>query len=148
MTALMNKRNNFRFEIIIEDSLQSRTKRRKHEGVRYPCNQCEYSATTGGNLRVFMTELSILCNTARKSYDTHTECTQGIHDPCTQRNYSATTVRSLKMHIKSVHEGVGFPCTQRGYSLQPQLTISEDISVINTTDFKKTARRPKMADLE
>ena len=34
----------------------------RHKGVRYPCSKCDYTATTASNLKINMTEWSILAH--------------------------------------------------------------------------------------
>ena len=70
-----------------------------HEGVRYPCNQCVYSATQSGSLK-------------RHIQSMH----EGVRYPCNQCEYSATTTRSLKRHIQSIHQEARYPCNQCEFS--------------------------------
>ena len=61
----------------------------KHEGIKYPCNQCDYVATQQSNLKT------------HKKYK-H----MGIRYPCEQCDYAATQQGSLKRHMKRKHEGL------------------------------------------
>ena len=61
-------------------------KESKHDGIRYPCNQCDYAATTSGSLK------------------THNESKhEGIRYPCDQCDYAATKLDKLKIHKESKH---------------------------------------------
>ncbi len=55
--------------------------RSKHEGVQYPCNHCDYEATTQGDLK-------------RHILAKH----EGIKYPCNHCDYEATTQGDLKRH--------------------------------------------------
>ena len=57
--------------------------------MKYPCGQCEYQATTKGNL-----------DQHRRSVH------EGIKYPCGQCEYQATRKSSLDQHKRSVHEGI------------------------------------------
>ena len=84
--------------IIEEDPLQSspnRHNRSKLEGVRYPCNQCEFSSTTADYLKKHIQSIH-----------------EGVRYPCNQCEFSATSKDNLKKHIQSIHEGVRYPCNQ------------------------------------
>ena len=67
----------------------------KHEGVRYPCDQCNYAANQLAHLK-------------KHKENIH----EGIRYPCTQCTYLATTQAYLKQHIESKHEGIVYPCDQ------------------------------------
>ena len=74
-------------------------KKAKHEGIRYPCDQCEYSATQVGTLKK------------------HKEAKhEGIRYPCDQCEYSATQMSALKTHKEAKHEGIRYPYDQCEYS--------------------------------
>ena len=64
-----------------------------YEGVCYPCNHCNYQATTNGNLQ---------------------EHIEFIHDGICHPG-KGTTNSSLKEHIQSIQEGVRYPCNQCDY---------------------------------
>ena len=65
----------------------------KHEGVRYPCNKCEYAATTASNIK------------------RHIEIKhEGVRYPCVKCEYAATTACNLKQHIQNKHKGVRYHC--------------------------------------
>ena len=58
----------------------------KHEGIKYPCNQCDYQATQQSNLQ------------------THIQCIhEGVKYPCNQCDYQATTQSNLQRHISTKH---------------------------------------------
>ena len=65
----------------------------KHEGIRYPCDLCDFSAGTLGILR-------------RHKESRH----YGIKYPCGECEYIAPTSVTLRRHVKQVHEGVRYPC--------------------------------------
>ena len=67
-----------------------------HEGVRYPCLQCEYASTTSGHLK-------------RHVKSKH----EGVRYPCSQCAHAATTASNLKTHVKSKHEEVQYPCPKK-----------------------------------
>jgi hypothetical protein len=71
---------------LLEKTIFRQHEEYKHEGVRYSCDQCEYKATTTGNL--------ILNDSIHK----------GVCYPCGQCYYKATVVGSLKRHRKSNHQ--------------------------------------------
>ena len=56
-------------------------KESKHEGIRYPCNECEYTATVAGKLR-------------RHKENKH----KGIRYPCDVCEYAATRASDFKRH--------------------------------------------------
>ena len=78
-----------------------------HEFVRYPCGQCDYQATTQSHLK-------------RHQNSVH----EGVRYYCNQCEYTATTQGYLKEHKKSFHEGVKYSCdlcdfrTGRKYSIK------------------------------
>ena len=66
-----------------------------HEGVKYPCYQCDYQAAEQGTL-------------SRHIENKH----EGVKYACNQCDYQATLQGSLTRHIKSMHEGFKFSCDQ------------------------------------
>ena len=58
----------------------------KHEGVRYPCNQCEYAATQPGVLKIHIENIH-----------------EGVRYPCGQCKFVATQSCHLKTHQKRKH---------------------------------------------
>ena len=60
----------------------------KHEGVKYPCNQCDYKATGKRHLPQHV-----------KSQH------EGVKYPCNQCNYQGS-YHALKFHIKSKHNNL------------------------------------------
>merc|ERR1740128_1103379 len=73
--------------------------RSKHEGIRYPCDQCDYVATQQSSL-----------NTHKKSQH------EGIRYLCDQCDYVATTHSNLITHKQSKHEEIRYPCDQCEYA--------------------------------
>ena len=63
-----------------------------HEGVKFPCQQCEYKAATRGSLLKHVKSVH-----------------EGVKFPCKQYEYKATQKGHLLTHIKSIHEGAKFP---------------------------------------
>ena len=70
-----------------------RHRKSKHEGVKYPCAECNYIATTSSHLK-------------RHIAGQH----EGLRYPCDQCSYSAAQVVNLKRHIESKHQGIRYPC--------------------------------------
>ena len=64
----------------------------KHEGVRYPCDQCDYRAT----------QKSLLLNHIKAKHE-------GVKYPCEQCDFKATFKVSLLRHIKSIHKHIKIP---------------------------------------
>ena len=85
--------------IATEIFLLKRHKEVKHEGISYPCDQCAYCATRMGDLK-------------RHKKTKH----EGIPYPCDQCEFSATDIGNLKRHKKVKHEGIRYPCDQCEYS--------------------------------
>ena len=56
--------------------------------MKYDCNQCDYKATTQGNLR-------------KHKQSKH----EGVKYYCNQCDYKATQQRRLRSHKQSKHEG-------------------------------------------
>ena len=71
----------------------------KHEGVRYPCNECEFAATAAFVLK-------------RHKESKH----EGVRYPCNECEYAGTTKGSLKVHKESKHAGVKYPCEYCKYA--------------------------------
>ena len=67
---------------------------------RYPCDKCDYEATTESTLK-------------RHKVYKHEDFIDLIH--CGQCNYNTTVKGSLKQHVESIHEGVRYPCDQCDY---------------------------------
>ena len=74
-------------------------KKSKHEGIRYPCDQCDHAAITLANLK-------------HHKESKH----EGIRYPCDQCEYAATKPSDLKLHKQSLHEGIRYPCDQCEYA--------------------------------
>ena len=70
-------------------------KRAAHEGIKHPCRQCDYEATTKGSL------------------DKHKRAIhEGVKYPCRQCNYEATATGDLTKNKRTVYEGVKYNCGQ------------------------------------
>ena len=69
-----------------------------HEGVKYPCNQCDYQATQQGNL-------------LQHIQSKH----EGVKYACNQCDKQFTLQSSLTTHIQSKHKGVKYTCNQCDY---------------------------------
>ena len=59
-----------------------------HLGIKFPCDQCDYKATTPGSLRTHKRSLH-----------------EGQKVPCTQCEHKAFDIGSLSKHVKTVHLG-------------------------------------------
>ena len=110
--------------------------RNKHEGVRYPCSQCDYKATKQFNLKIHTESVhegvKYPCNqcnhkaTQRIGLKKHIESVhEGIKYPCNQCNHKATQRIGLKTHIESVHEGIKYPCDQCDYKATTQSNLTK-----------------------
>ena len=78
-------------------------KKSKHEGIQYPCDQCEYAASELGNLH-------------QHKQSKH----EGIRYPCDQCEYAATQLSALKRHKQSKHKGIRYPRDQCEYDATGQ----------------------------
>ena len=67
--------------------------------MRYPCDQCDFSATRKLDLKVHVERIH-----------------EGVRYPCDQCEYVATTRRNLKAHIECKHEQARFQCDQCEFS--------------------------------
>ena len=72
--------------------------RSKHEGIRYPCNQCTYQATQKGDLQKHIQAKH-----------------EGIKHPCNQCDYQATTQGNLQSHITAKHSDNILKCDHCDY---------------------------------
>ena len=82
-----------------------------HEGIKYPCNQCDYQATQQGSLK------------------THIQSKhEGVKYPCNQCDYQFTDKSSLRKHIQSKHEYIKYPCNQCDYLAPRQDSLKTHIS--------------------
>ena len=68
-------------------------KKRKLEWVRYPCDKCEYSATSQNNLREHIENKH-----------------EGVKYPCDICEFAASSVIYLKRHVEIKHEEVRYLC--------------------------------------
>ena len=71
------------------------TIRAVHEGLKYPCKQCDYQAGSKGNF-------------ADHKRTVH----KGVKFPCRQCDYKATQKARLAEHKQAVHEVVKYPGRQ------------------------------------
>ena len=83
-----------------------------HEGVSYPCKQCDYKAKHQSNLKKHMKSVH-----------------EGMKYPCGQCVYKATRPDRLKIHIESVHEGVIYPCSHCNYKASQQSNLKRHIEL-------------------
>ena len=67
----------------------------KHEGVKYPCKQCDYKATRR-------------CHLSTHIASKH----NGVKYPCDQCDYKASNQSNLASHINYRHEDLKYPCNQ------------------------------------
>ena len=72
--------------------------RAEHQGIRYPCSQCDYIAKFQRNLK-------------RHIESEH----QGIRFPCSQCDHRAKFQSDLRRHIENEHQGVRYPCNYCNY---------------------------------
>jgi len=83
-----------------------------HEGVFYPCEECEYKATKKWHLKV------------------HVEAThKGIRYPCGQCSYEAKTKQTLQRHVESIHEGIRYPCQFCDYKATQNVCLKKHIQL-------------------
>ena len=92
-------------------------KRAVHEGVKFPCTQCDKRFNHKGNLEEHKRAVH-----------------EGVKFPCTQCDKRFTKKGYLEEHKRAVHEGVKFPCTQFFYT---STVRGENISMIKWT-FKSS----------
>ena len=62
-----------------------------HEGIKHPCRQCDYEATTKGSLDNYKRAIH-----------------EGVKYPCRQCNYEATATGDLTKNKRTVYEGVKY----------------------------------------
>ena len=105
----------------------SRHKAVVHEGILYPCDQCNYVATRTDHLkshkeakhegiRRFACDQCNFTSTTASNLKTHRESKHdGVRYPCDKCKYVATTVGHLKRHKENKHdERMSYPCDQCG----------------------------------
>ena len=81
----------------------------KHQGVKYPCDQCDYKATVKNDL-------------LRHIKSRH----EGVKYPCNQCDYNTTQkTYYLLTHMKSKHKGVKYPCDQCDYKATQRYALSK-----------------------
>jgi len=85
-----------------------------HEGVKYPCEQCDYKATQKSHLLTHIKSIH-----------------EGVKFPCKQCDYKATEKGNLLRHIKSTHEGIKYPCEQCDYKATQKNHLLKHIKSIH-----------------
>jgi len=80
----------------------------KHWGVRYPCDLCDHVSTQLGNLKQHKAVKHGLINLKTHKESIH----QSIKYPCDQCDYVANQLGNLKQHKESKHEGIRYPCDE------------------------------------
>jgi len=104
-----------------ESANQVVAKKVKAERTRFPCDQCEYAATTASYLNkhkkvkhegvrfpYIQSDYNIVTQTILKQ--------NGKVKQCDQCDYVTAKTSSLKHHRRSKHEGIVFPCDQCEYT--------------------------------
>lgn len=81
-------------------------KRTKHEGIRYPCDECEFMAASTTYLKQHKKVKHL-----------------GIRYPCPACDFSGTTLSNLNAHIKKVHDEQRFVCNMCPYRTYSQLKL-------------------------
>jgi len=123
-------------EYITVHPADQQVKKVKQERTRFPCDQCEYAATTNSYLQkhkkvkhegvrfaytqAYKSDFAVMGT----SYMTTPGGKQQKLKPCDQCDYVATKTSSLKHHRRSKHEGIIFPCDQCEY----QATTSSNLT--------------------
>ena len=98
-----------------------KSQKKKHEGVRYPCDSCDYKATKKSNLKQHKENIYKGVRYACDSCDYNATTTdnlkkhkdfmhKGIRYSCDLCDYTATRKDHLKLHKDSIHEGVRYSC--------------------------------------
>ena len=67
--------------------------------MRYPCDKCEYAATTLSNLKQLIENKH-----------------EGVRYLCDNCEFTASTVSNLRLHIELKHEEVRYPCDKCEYA--------------------------------
>ena len=101
-------------------------KESKHEGIRYPCDQCEYAATRLGHLK-------------SHKESKHEGC-EGVRYPCDQCEHTFMAVSDMKKHKRSKH-----PCDQ--YSIiesHEKAELGVETNVDNVDQNESTTLRRKV----
>ena len=74
--------------------------RSRHEGIRYPCDQCEFAAIT------------VHCTLIQHKDLNH----GGVRYTCDQCKHSFTTQLDMRRHKQSLHVLIRYPCEQCKYA--------------------------------
>ena len=90
--------NRYHYEGTHKHDLKHLKSMKSNEGVKFPCDQCDYKTTRKNSL---MTHIK----------SRH----EGVKFPCDQCDYKATLKRNLLTHIESLHKGITFACDQCEY---------------------------------
>ena len=107
-------------------------KKSKHDGIRYQCNQCVYSASQRSKLNQHVASkhdgVTYSCDqceyvvTKASSLKEHKSAIhEGNKFPCDQCDYLANRPTQLKVHKESKHEGIRYPCDLCNYAA-PELS--------------------------
>lgn len=92
-----------------------------HEGIKYPCNQCDFQAAGLSNIQKH------ICIQYKH---------EGVKYPCNECDFQATTKSSLQRHKQSKHDCTRHPCPQCDYeatgqeSLQLHLTAKHSDTLL------------------
>ena len=78
-----------------------------HEGVKFPCEQCDYKATEKGELLRHMKSIH-----------------EGVKFTCEQCDYKATGNGYLLTHIKSIKESINLNKTPQARDPQVKINLS------------------------
>ena len=98
---------------------------RKHEGIRFECNECGKMLSSKQRLEnhysFFHNGISLKCSeescnmkfSHKDSLNRHTEAVhRDIRYPCSECDYQAKSISYLKNHVKTIHEGVRYECKE------------------------------------
>ena len=101
----------------------------KHEGIRYPCDKCEYEATKQDQLK-------------RHKQNKH----EGFRYPSDQCEYIASTQSFLISHKKFKHDGIRYPCDQCNYSTIQLSALKRQRTAIHKGNIKVNAVDPVLIE--
>jgi len=108
-----------------------RHKKNKHEGVRYDCDECDFSSARTSSLKEHVENIHqgvrYECEYEQCSYEATTKTNlrthersqhEGVTYPCDQCQYQASSTSHLKSHVQAKHEGIKYSCEQCPCSYQ------------------------------
>ena len=95
----------------MKEDLQRLTKS-KHQGVKFPCPQCDHKATQKGSLLTHIKSVH-----------------EGVKYPCKKCDFKATQKGNLLRHIKSTHEGVRYPCAPPKVVISPSCLVKDLVTL-------------------